>query len=249
MRIVICEDEQVYRMAIDQAVRRWQASTGHMDVEMRYFASSEDFADQWKTLSEIDLLFVDIQFPGEMNGVELARKIRETNQDMTIVFCTNYGEYVYEGYKVNALRYLKKPVSDEDIFFCCSYVYNRLAIRGDEALTVFSGGKRVVLRHAEIRSIEAHGHNLYFHSAVEEDPVRVRAKLTDIQSRLPAELFVLCHRSYIVNVMYIRTLTRTECHLSNGKTIPISRTYVDDVNQAFDRYHQGNVVYDDFDKI
>lgn len=249
MTIVVCEDEQTFREAIEQSIRRWQAQAAHADVQLRHFASSEDFLEHWALLPEIDLLFVDIQFPGEMNGIALARRIRETNQDVTIVFCTNYDDYVYEGYTVNALRYLKKPVSDADIFFCCSYVYNRLASRRDRALMLYSAGKRFVLHHAEIRAIEADNHNLRVYSTTMEEPLRIYARLEDILNSLPKELFVLCHRSYIVNVAHIRALTRTKCRLSNGDILPISRTCMNNVNRVFDRYHQGGEISDGLDRI
>lgn len=249
MHVVVCEDEPIYQSAITDAIRQWQLSSGHMDVELSVYASSEDLLESLSRNAQIDLLFVDIQIPGEMSGIELARRIREAHLDVTIVFCTNYGEYVYEGYTVNALRYLKKPVSLEDIFFCLSYVHNRLSIRNDHALTLLSAGKRYVLRYIEIRSIEARGHSLYFSTTISDEPIRISAKLTDIQSKLPERLFVLCHRSYIVNIAHVRTLTRTECVLSHGQSIPISRTYAGNVNQAFDRYHQGGRNHDGLDDI
>lgn len=137
MRIVVCEDEPFYQTAIAEAIERWQSASGHTDVELSVFSSSEDVLEAIEHEAEIDLLIVDIQIPGEMSGIDLACRIREACLDMTIVFCTNYSEYVFEGYTVNALRYLKKPVSQEDINYCCSYVYNRLAIRNDHALTLF----------------------------------------------------------------------------------------------------------------
>ena len=249
MKIVICEDELVYQKAITKAIREWQRVSGHSDIELSIFLSSEDLLDALERNSTIDLLFIDIQIPGEINGVELARKIRELHLDMTIVFCTNYSEYVFEGYTVNALRYLKKPVSQEDINFCCSYVYNRLAIRSNQALTLFASGKRYVLQYIEIYCIEAHLRSLLFYTTLSNEPLRINAKLTDILKSLPTNLFVLCHRSYILNIAHMRVLTRTECKLSNNMTIPISRTYTAEVEQAFDLYHQGGQAKYDLDSI
>lgn len=249
MKIVICEDEQMYQKEIVEAIGRWKAASDHADIELSLFSSSEDLLDHLEHGAEVDLLFVDIQIPGEMNGVELARKIREAHLDMTIVFCTNYSEYVFEGYTVNALRYLKKPVAQEDINYCCSYVYNRLAIRNDHALTLFSAGKRYVLRHIEIRCIEARLRSLLFYTTLSDEPLRINAKLTDIQSSLPENLFILCHRSYIVNIAHVRMLTRTDCTLSNDMSIPISRTYSAEVEEIFDRYHQGGHVKYDLDGV
>lgn len=126
MRIVICEDELVYQVALRQAIHHWQRTTGYNDIEIASYNSSEELLEQFEQKMEVDLFFIDIQIPGELNGVELARKIRQTQLDVTIVFCTNYNEYVYEGYTVNALRFLKKPVIQDEVFFCCNYVHSRL---------------------------------------------------------------------------------------------------------------------------
>lgn len=242
MRIVVCEDELIYQRAITDGIGRWQAASGHMDVEMSVYSSSEDLLERLDRDAKVDLLFIDIQIPGEMNGIELARKIREKHLDMTIVFCTNYSEYVFEGYTVHALRFLKKPVVQEDIDFCCGYVYDRLALQSDQTLTVISSGKRYALRHMEILCIEAKLHSLLISTTVRSDPLRITAKFSDIQRTLPESQFVQCHRSYIINIAHVRMLTRTECTLSNGISIPISRTYAAGVEQAFDGYHQGGGV-------
>lgn len=249
MRIIICEDEQVHQQALADAIRCWQTSSGHADIELSVFSSSEDLIEHLEHGAEADLLYLDIEIPGEMNGVNLAHRIREAHLDMTIVFCTNYSEYVFEGYTVNALRYLKKPAAQEDIDYCCSYVYNRLAIQNDHALTLFSAGKRYVLRHIEIRCIEARLRNLIFDTTLSSQPLSINAKLADIQSALPKRMFVRCHRSYIVNIAHVRMLTRTACTLSNGITIPISRTFAAEVERAFDCYHQGGHIGDDLDGL
>ena len=241
MRISICEDELTYQIAIQNAIRHWQAVTHHDDIEISVFPSSDDMIDQLDKSWETDLLFIDIQLQGETTGIDLAHKIREMQLDTTIVFCTNYNQYVYEGYTVNALRFLRKPIEDSDIFYCCNYVYSRLTIRDSNTLAIISSGKRYVLRYAEIRYIEARAHNLYISTTANSSPLKLNASLSDILSSLLSRIFVLCHRSYIVNIAHIRMLTRTECLLSNNEKIPISRTYTAVINAAFDRYHQGGV--------
>ena len=77
MRIVVCEDEPFYQTAIAEAIERWQSASGHTDVELSVFSSSEDVLEAIEHEAEIDLLFVDIQIPGEMSGIDLARRIRE----------------------------------------------------------------------------------------------------------------------------------------------------------------------------
>lgn len=239
VQISICEDEIVYQTAIQQAILRWKNASGHMDVTISLYSSSEMLLEQIERKFDIDLLFIDIQIPGEMSGIELARRIREKNFNVTIVFCTNYSEYVYEGYTVNAFRFLRKPVVDDDIYFCCNYAYNRLTLKNTDNLIVFSAGKRYALRYTEIRYLEARSHCVHISTTVSQSPLKISARLSDIISDLPREMFVLCHRSYIVNIAHVRAISRIDCLLLNNERIPLSRTYARDVNQTFDRYHQG----------
>lgn len=249
MKIVVCEDEHVYQVALQQSISLWQQATGHTDVEIAFYSSSEELLEQFERKMEVDLFFIDIQIPGELNGIDLARKIRETNLDVTIVFCTNYNEYVYDGYTVNALRFLQKPVVDDEIFFCCNYVYNRLIIKSPNSLVFFSSGRRFVLRYAEIKFLEIKAHHLFLSTTIQPAPFKINTQLMDIMSELPKDLFVMCHRSYAVNIAHVRMLTRTECLLLDNESIPISRTYMNEVNQAFDRYHQGRIFHYGMDDI
>ena len=241
MKIVICEDEPVYQVALRQAITHWQQTTGSDDVEIACMGSADELLDQFEQNMEIDLCFIDIQINGSCNGVELARKIRKTQQDVTLVFCTNYSEYVYEGYTVNALRFLRKPVQQADVSFCCSYVYNRRHISNARSLTIYSFGRRMVLRYSEIRFLEIQAHDLFISTTLRPAPFKTNVRLSQVMAKLPRELFVLCHRSYAVNISHVRMLTRKECLLLGGESIPISRTYLKDVSLAFDRYHQGGV--------
>ena len=249
MQIVICEDEALYQLALTKAITHWKAASGHYDVSITIFRSSEELLESFNRKLMIDLLFLDIHIPGEMNGLELASKIRESSADVNIVFCTNYCEYVYQGYSVNALRFLTKPIMEEDIFFCCSYTYNRLALHASTCIFLRSGGKRTALRYMEILYIEVRSHNLFITTTVFPKPLRIAARLSDIQSDLPAKLFGHCHRSFIVNVAHIRSLTRSNCLLSNGCLLPVSRTYCDALNRIFDRYHLGGRLQHGLDSI
>lgn len=241
MRITICEDMDFYLAPIQKAIQNWMTTSGHSDVIITVFKSSEELLQQLETKFEEDLLFLDIQIQNEMNGIELAHKIREFGLDTVIVFCTNFSQYVYEGYTVNALRFLKKPVNENDISYCCDYVYNRLSIESKDTLALISFGKRYVLHYHEILYIEARSHCVYIYTTIMSMPLKINANLSDIVSNLPQELFIFCHRSYVVNVAHIRLVTRTECLLSRNVSIPVSRTYTLSVNQAFDRYHQGGI--------
>ena len=123
MRVIICEDERCFQEALCNAIEEWKELTNHQDVSCICFDSSEELLASWEGGLSAELLFLDIQIPGELSGMALAKKIRQHDQTVSIVFVTNYADYVYEGYVVSALRYLKKPVLREDIFDCMEIAY------------------------------------------------------------------------------------------------------------------------------
>ncbi len=111
MNIIICDDEDVYLQTISDKVENWAQRFGRTSaVRFRLFHSSEELLEAWENGMKADLIFMDIQIPGEMNGLALTKYIHETDYYLPIALVTNYGEFVYDGYKVNALRYLRKPV-------------------------------------------------------------------------------------------------------------------------------------------
>lgn len=244
MNVIICEDEVYYREAISRVVDEWKQVTQHPDVTYMTFSSSEDFLERWENGLISDLLFLDIEIPNEMNGLELAKQIRKRDRDVPIVFVTNYQNYVYDGYVVNALRYLKKPIQYADVAACLDIAYRRYSLLSQNGFAIESREGSFVVRYSEIISVEAQSHELLVSVCHSEEAHRVRSRLSDFAAKLPAELFVQCHRSYIVNLQHIRRFTSAEVTMSNGSRIPVSQTYVAKLKKTFDLFYSGARKYD-----
>lgn len=239
MRVVICEDDALYQESIREKVNLWIQKTGHADTWITVFGSSEDLLERWRRNLKADILFLDIQFHHEMDGMELAQQIRTTDANVLIVFITNSEAYVYEGYTVSALRYLSKPVYYEDIALCLDIAYKHYALTVNDFFILAEPGRKLALSYAEILCFEAQSHYLHIFTAGAGEPVKMHCRLGDVLARVPRALFIPCHRSYIVNLAHVRGLKRSELLLSNGMILPVSKTYVNVLNSAFDSYYQG----------
>ena len=88
MRVIVCEDERFFQKSICEQIDQWIHKTHHEDVNVTLFSSSEDLLDGWQKGIDADILFLDILFHNEMNGLEIAKKIRETDSAVPIVFVT-----------------------------------------------------------------------------------------------------------------------------------------------------------------
>ena len=249
MQIIICEDELLYQKSIDSKIEQWKQASEYVNVKKTFFSSSEDFLEQWEKGLNADIIFLDILFSHEMDGMSLAKKIRETDQSVLIVFITNSEAYVKEGYAVNAFRYLNKPVCYDDIARCLDVAYKRHTIAHNKYLIFTSSGQRIALRYESILYLEARSPYTLIHTYEKPDALQVRCRFLELRPKLPEEQFVMCHRSYIVNIIHVRRIRRKELSLSNGALLPISRPCLEAVNTVFDSYYQEGGVYIHVDSL
>ena len=160
MQVWLCEDDPIFRTSIESKISNWSKANHNFDLSITTFRSSEDLLEHWQLGNHADIFFLDIQIPKELSGLELAKLIRQTDEDVPIVFVTNYAEYVYQGYTVNALRYLKKPVLESDIFPCLDIAYKHYTLCHQESSIISIPNEQIVLRYAEILYLEARSPNL-----------------------------------------------------------------------------------------
>lgn len=239
MNVVICDDERTYRESIAEKVTLWAKEHQNDAAVMIYhFSSSEDLLKEWENGLQIDMLFLDIQIPCELDGLKTAKTIFYKNENIPIAFITNYAEYACEGYSVNALRYILKPIRQEAINDCMKIAWNRWELAQSESLRIVIGKQIEYVPLRQLVMIESLAHRLLF-TTTSKRCIEAYGSFHQYASDLPAGLFGQCHKGYIVNVMYVRRIQPNSLLLSNGTTIPIGRKYASSFFQLFNQYHQG----------
>ena len=113
-RIAICDDEQLDIKYIKELLHIWQEET-NISLQIETFNSAESFLFHYADDKLYDIIFLDIELGG-MDGVTIAKKIRKENKTVQIIFISGYSDYIAEGYEVEALHYLLKPVNKEKLF-------------------------------------------------------------------------------------------------------------------------------------
>lgn len=237
MIIVICEDNIEHSDAITASIKRWQTQTKHQNIVVSAYNSSEDLFEAWQNGLHIDLLLLDIKIESEMSGMDLAKEIRKRDTLMIIAFITNFDTFAIEGYTVDALRYLKKPVNDPQMFECLSIAYERWYLRQGKSLVFGTKNQRYVMSYADIIYAEALSHSIKICSAGKTIP-EIRHGFSDFVSKLPKGLFLRCHKSYVVNLMYVQSVLSLEIVMCNGERIPIGEKYAENCHDATDKYLQ-----------
>ena len=237
MRIAYCEDEAAQAELVRTMIGQW-AESRRITAEVVLFESAEEFLFKNEDYP-YDAVFLDIAMR-QMNGVELARAIRSKDKKLPIAFLTADRTFAIEGYEVRAIRYLLKPVTMDKL---CSLLDELLAERESDAedmVCITVGEKGAVRKLAEnsICYIEVLGHYTQLHLN-DGSEVRIKESLAAVTAGLHRkELFVKCHRSFVVNLSYVEKISRTECTLSDGTALPVSRNSYQELNERFIQYYR-----------
>ena len=180
----------------------------------------------------VDLLYLDIQMP-ELNGLEFSRMVSPATR---IVFTTAFDQYAIDGYKVNALDYLLKPISYADFLQAANKAQQWFELlqqpREDiQSIFVKSGYKLVQIELKNILYVEGLKDYIKIYEENSPKPILSLMSMKAMEDLLPASRFMRVHRSYIVQKEKIRVVDRGR--IVFGKTyIPISDSY----KQAFQDY-------------
>lgn len=240
MNLILCDDEAVFLDALRQKIMYWAEVSGHASsIILHTFTSSEDLLDAWHHGMIADAFFLDIQIPGELSGLAVAKEIHSINEYLPIVFITNFGEYAEEGYKVNALRYLHKPVTQKAVSECMDILWKRWSVRNTDCILIETPSHILRLPINAIIYVEVLGHYCILHMTDNHQTYRVKKALDVLRRKLPNSLFVQCHRSFIVNILYIRNISDGGITMSNGMVLQMSRNYQSQLIQQFRQYFLG----------
>lgn len=231
IRIALCDDEAALMQSYAGMIREWSDRTG-CPCEISTFNSSRNLLLEFRDGYFFDLLLLDIEMP-EMNGMELAREIRQTDRKVIIVFLTNYDNFVFEGYEVGAYRYLMKSKAAEKLGGLLDDVAERE--QEMEYLLVRAGGCDERLELSGILYLEASRHDTLLHT---RDGERLLKMPIHKLAELLPENFLFCHRSFMVNLQYLERLSKTECLMYSGETVPVSRAAYGPLNEAFIGYYK-----------
>lgn len=232
-KIAICDDSAADRQFVLDMVGRWAASAGHV-VHTDTFPSAENFLFHYAEESDYDILLLDIEM-GAMDGVAMAKRIRQDNESMQIVFITGFADYISEGYDVAALHYLMKPVKQEKLFAVLDRAVAAMQ-KTERVILLPVGGEMLRLLVSRVQYVEAFSHTVAIVTGT--DTIQIKMPISEVE-KLLGDGFIRCHRSYLVGLKHIARLSKTEVVLDSGKSLPLSRGAAPLVHKAFISYYTG----------
>lgn len=214
MRIAICDDDETQLNNTNQAL---EAVYKSLDLLTDIYRDGESLL-RAAARAHYDLVILDIEMPG-LNGIETARRLRALAEKTAIVFLTSHVEYALEGYEVNALRYLTKPVSKQKLLEIINWLLERE--KRDKRLLWRTKDGMVSVSISDILYMEAQNQNIRVvtvHGAYWN-----RYNLSDYEKECRQYGFFRIHRGYLVNLAHVSRVTGRDAVMEDGCHLPVSR--------------------------
>lgn len=230
--LAVCEDEQVIREETSRLCGEI-LENAQIPYEITPFSDAEELGRFLEERGEIfDVLILDIEL-GSKSGMEFAKELRRKKDRVSIIFLTGYEKYLREGYSVQPVHFLLKPVKKGELeeALLTDWELNHRS----RAVLLQKGSRSLNLPLASVFWAETGGnHNVRI--VLENGEAEFPILLSELEILLPAEQFVRCHNSYLVSLAHVREFKKSTLYLDNGRELPVGRKYYKRFQEAFISY-------------
>lgn len=217
VRIAIVEDSAEYAGKLRSYLERFGEERKEK-IDIAAFSDGEDIVTNYKGNYDIILMDIKMTF---MDGMKAAEKIREMDKAVVIIFITNMPQYAMQGYAVEALDYVLKPIS----YFALSQRLDRALERMEQrkkkkylTISVKGGMRRINLD--KVRYFEVFDHRLFIHMTDED--IETKGSIREVESAVGANQFFRCNKCYLINLEYVDSVQNNDIQIG-GDVVRVSR--------------------------
>lgn len=232
INICICDDDNTIIAKIQDVITQYFDSR-NISYHVDSYVDSDVLLNKIKHKVEYDIYFLDIIMP-EITGMHIANEIREHNETSAIIFLTSSPEYAVKSYDVRALNYLLKPISKEKLISTLNYYIEKINVpKKAENLIVKEKGKIKQVPFSGICCFESRRNKLLIHLNSNEQ-LEIYSTMSKMEELLcEKKCFVRIHRSFIINMNYIKEIEANEITLLPDYKIPLSKKYSISLKNAY----------------
>ncbi len=211
IKIAIVEDEKIEQERLLNSLCKFKEEYADFNYSVTVFNDGVQFLSSFK--AEYDLIFLDISMP-HINGMDVAAKIRERDENVLIVFITNLQQYALKGYQVDAMDFAVKPLKYSRFASIMRRVAKKVT-NSKKNICIGAGGniKRILV--SGILYVEVMAHELTYHTV--SGDFSVRSSMKDAEKQLIGEGFYRCNNCYLVNLLYVKAVESDEVIVGDSR--------------------------------
>lgn len=232
MKICICDDDLHIHNKIEQLIEKHVDAPSCVTVTKAF--SGEELLRHYDSGDKPDMVFLDIEMNG-ISGIVTAEKIRELSDRTILIFVSSHSEFVFDAFRLDALHFLRKPVSEDEF----REVFSRAMLRFNTlnaSVTIRWHGERFSVPIDTVVCVEGYNRHIMLHT--QKEHYEAVGKLSDMFVSLESHGFVYVHQGYIVNMNHIRHFGQESILLQGGMRVPVSVRKRQNALRAYDEFIQ-----------
>ncbi len=214
--VAVCDDEKCVSAKIEKLAKEFFRKK-NIDISVVQYSSGEELLESGR---EMDILFLDIGMQG-IDGIETARRLREHGYKGFLVFITILKEMVFQSFEVQPFDYLVKPVEKENFDKTMERLFLSMQDKKKGHLLVQRGYESNIISFQDIVCCEIIDRKVYVYLTSGE-VMDYYEKIENLEKKLDGRFF-RCHRSYLINLNYLKSYRNNIAYMTDGKEIPVSR--------------------------
>lgn len=230
--IAIVEDDKTASETIKGFIERY-GQENSLQFRITQYPDAVSLLDRYS--AEHDIIFMDIQMP-YLNGMDAAHRLRVLDQKVILIFTTSLMQYAVEGYEVDALFYLVKPINYYEFAMKLAKAVKKVPFISAADLIINTKSGDIRLSQEDIRFVEISGHWVVYHTLGGD--YSQYSSLSKVEEQLSREEFARCNSCYLVNLQYVQRISGVLCVLDNGTELKISQPKRKAFLQTLEDYHR-----------
>lgn len=235
MNLCICDDDKIVHDRIKELLCSFEINEDNFFVTDAF--SGEELLNRFSAEERFDIIFLDVEM-NNIDGIQVAEKIREHDDDAIIIFVSSHSRYTKDAFRVEALHFIDKPIDPAEFNEVFSRAVKKYCTK-NKTVTFRWETDRYNLPIKDIAYIEGYQRHLTIFTTKGE--IEAMGRIQVVQKVLAPYGFIHLHQGYIVNPAYIKIFGKDDVTLKNGKKIMVSVRKRKDALKAYDAYLKNRV--------
>ncbi|MDD3360656.1 MAG: LytTR family DNA-binding domain-containing protein [Hespellia sp.] len=232
IKVAVVDDEKMAREQLETYFFQ-MSSALREEIDVQTYVSGDELLEAYDY--SMDIICLDIQMQGQ-DGITTAKKIREKDDQVILIFVTNMAQLAIEGYAVRALDFILKPINYYSFQLKMQSVVKSVIHKKVKTLVFNHEGSIIRIVSEELYYVEVEDHYISYHTA--EAIFRQKASLKELEEKLEGLSFKRCNNCYLINLKHVRSVRKDEV-LVGGNWLKISRPRKKEFLQALANYMGG----------
>lgn len=243
MKITICDDSIKDLLHTEKLLLKYKSLYPDKDFELEKFSDPSRLYQRISAGKLTDIYILDMLMP-RRTGIDIGNLIRTSGRESVIIYITSSEDYALDAYGVHAVRYLLKPIDENRLFEALDYSFSYAKLRVDSLCLIKTKAGLLQRPYSKIEYVENAGRKLEVHMTDGEilKSLFIRKSFEEETSEIVAQRnFLQIHKSFLVNLDYVKQLTTDSIIMESGKRLPVSRAKAANVKREYLLFVSGNI--------